>query len=89
MNIRLAPRALRRLQQIYAYIERDNPDAAALTIERLLEAAKKLQEHPKLGRPGWREGTRELIYAPFIIVYRIKGDVIEIATVLHGNRKHE
>jgi toxin ParE1/3/4 len=89
VNIRLAPRALRRLQQIYAFIESDKPDAAALTIERILEAAKKLEEHPKLGRPGRREGTRELIHAPFIIVYRIKDDVVEIATVLHGNRKYE
>ncbi|MDQ2949544.1 MAG: type II toxin-antitoxin system RelE/ParE family toxin [Acidobacteriota bacterium] len=89
MNIRFAPRALKHLQQIHAFIERDKPDAAANTIERVLTAAEKLQEHPNLGRPGRRKGTRELVHPPFLIVYRIKGDAVEIAAVLHGNRKYE
>ena len=65
---------------------KDNPDAAARTIEQILESAERLLEYPKLGKAGRVRGTRELVQRPFVIVYRVLEDVINIEAVLHGSR---
>ena len=45
-----------------------------------------LLQHPQMGRPGRKKGTRELVISrtPFIVVYRAKGARIEIIRLLHG-----
>jgi toxin ParE1/3/4 len=52
-------------------------------------AALDLEEFPRLGRTGDRAGARELVVArtPYILVYPIGGDVIEIVRVLHGAQR--
>jgi len=47
-----------------------------------------LAAHPYLGRPGRVAGTWELVVTstPFIAVYRVINDRIEILAVFHGNR---
>ena len=44
---------------------------------------------PGLGRPGRVAGTRELVVSgiPYIVPYRVKGEVVQIITVLHGAQK--
>ena len=44
---------------------------------------------PGLGRPGRVPGTRELIVSGtrYIVPYRVKEDVVQIITVLHGAQK--
>ena len=40
-----------------------------------------------MGRPGLVDGTRELIEAPYIMVYKVfDGGKIVILTVVHGAR---
>ncbi len=74
------------LDAIEAYIEVDNPAAAARTVLEIIEAVEQLAGHPGMGRPGRVPGTRELIIArlPYIVVYRVRGNVLEILRVLHG-----
>jgi addiction module RelE/StbE family toxin len=38
---------------------------------------------------GKKQGTRELVLAPlpYLMVYRIDGDIIHIARILHGAQK--
>lgn len=71
---------------IYAYIATDDPHAAAGVDERIEIAAEQLISFPESGRPGRVDGTRELVVGriPYIIPYRIVGDVIRILRVLHG-----
>jgi toxin ParE1/3/4 len=71
------------------YIARDNPAAAARQIERVFRAVTTLLHFPEIGRPGRRTGTRELVVGrtPFIAVYRIRDDTIEIVSVLHGRQR--
>jgi plasmid stabilization system protein ParE len=42
-----------------------------------------------MGRPGRRSGTRELVIAstPYIAIYRIKADSIQIVRLMHGAQK--
>jgi toxin ParE1/3/4 len=81
--------ALGNIERVGAYISEDNPAAAAETVERIREAVGLLQTYPNLGRPGRVDGTRELVVAgtPFIVPYRIRGDVIEIIRVFHGAQR--
>ena len=82
-------RAERSLEAIADYIARENRQAAYTTILTLRAAAARLTDNPALGRPGRVPGTRELVVAdtPYILPYRVQGDIIQILHVLHGARQ--
>ena len=88
-RIRWTERALRRLDQIGAFIEKDNPTAAAQVVVRIVSVVDNLAEHPAMGRVGRVKGTRELVLAdiPYIIPYRVVSDEIEILTVMHAAQR--
>jgi len=48
-----------------------------------------LAKFPNQGRQGRQSGTRELVFTPlpFIVVYRVKDEFVEIARVLHGSQR--
>ena len=71
------------------YIAEDNPLAAVAQGDRIDEQVDHLLLHPKMGRPGRKQGTRELVISrtPFIVVYRINGKRIELLRLLHGAQK--
>jgi len=87
-RIRWTLRALRRLDEIGAYIEQDNPEAAARVVVRIVTAVDTLTDLPATGRPGRIKGTREIVLTdiPYIIPYRVRRD-IEIITVMHAQQK--
>ncbi|RYB95986.1 type II toxin-antitoxin system RelE/ParE family toxin [Ciceribacter ferrooxidans] len=87
-RIRWTVRALRRLDEIGAYIEADDPDAAARVVARLVASVDMLAELPAAGRIGRIAGTREIVLSniPYIIPYRVRQD-IEIITVMHASQK--
>jgi len=43
-----------------------------------------LETIPNRGRSGRMAGTREFVVAPFILVYRVGADVVEILRVYHS-----
>ena len=73
---------------IFDYIEVDNPAAALALDELFSEKAERLTDHPKLGRPGRVDGTRELVvHENYILIYDIAGDLVRILRVLHAARR--
>jgi toxin ParE1/3/4 len=48
-----------------------------------------LKSFPHNGRTGRVDGTRELPLPPlpFVVVYRILADIVEIANVIHGAQR--
>ncbi len=82
-------RARHELLQIRDYIAADNPTAAEQAARRILETAERLRNTPHIGRPGRISGTREFVIArtPFIIVYRVRDQIIEILRVRHASRR--
>jgi toxin ParE1/3/4 len=88
-RLEYAPRYFRRLEDIYERIAADNPTAARHMIERIRAAVTRLAASPALGRPGRVAGTRELVIprTPYIVPYRVKGDVVQIITILHGAQR--
>lgn len=85
-TIRWTRRALGRLDQIGAYIARDNPDAAARVVSRIVTAVDALTSQPAMGRIGRVAVTRELVLAdlPYIIAYRVTDAHVDILTVMHA-----
>ena len=69
--------------------ERFGPAQARRAALAIYDGADSLKTHPNRGRPGRKPNTCELIIPglPFLIVYRIREDVIEINRILHGARK--
>ena len=74
--------------EIYDYIEADNPAAALVLDELFSEKAGRLVDHPGLGRLGSVAGTRELIaHRNYILVYDLVGDLVRVLRVLHAARQ--
>lgn len=73
------------LLAIVDYISDDNPDAAQRIKNDIEAKVTKLQDFPKMGRPGRTKGTRELVvWANYIIVYQENAFAIQILRVLHA-----
>jgi toxin ParE1/3/4 len=90
MRITFDPAARADLDDIFAWISKDNESAAYEMIARI-EARIELLATPGLehmGRPGLDEGTRELIEHPYIVVYEVFESRAEIVvwSVVHGAR---
>lgn len=86
MRLEWAVHAIEDRMNIFDYIEADNPQAAAIVDERISQHVQQLISHPRSGRIGRVENTRELIIdrTPFIAAYRIVGNTVRILRVLHG-----
>lgn len=89
MKIRWLRTALRNLEDEAACIAKDDPAAAARTVDRIRRAIDHLSGHPEIGRPGRVAGTRELVVpgTPYVIPDRVRGDQVEILRVFHGARR--
>lgn len=87
-RIRWTSRAVRRLDEIGAYIAKEDADAAARVVARIVSAVDMLSELPATGRIGRIKGTREMVLADisYIVPYRV-GDDIEIITIIHTSQK--
>jgi addiction module RelE/StbE family toxin len=88
-RLEYSPRYFRRLEDIRERIAADNPAAAVRMIERIRAAVERLAAFPAIGRPGRVAATREFVIpgTPYIIPYRVKGDVVQIITVLHSAQR--
>jgi addiction module RelE/StbE family toxin len=88
-RLEYAPRYFRRLEDIRERIAADNPTAATRMIERIRAAVTRLAVAPGLGWPGRVADTRELVIprTPYIVPYRVKGDVVQIITILHSAQR--
>ena len=86
MRVRWTEEALQHLREAYDYIQMDKPSAAARMADLIEAAASHLGLFPAMGRPSKWPGTRELAIAgtPFILVYRVKNNVLEILALYHG-----
>jgi toxin ParE1/3/4 len=89
MNIRWSPAAAENLSRIFEYIRPDNPFAAERVVRTIYDSAGSLESFPYRGRVGRVDGTRELVLPslPFVIVYRVLEDAVEIAAVIHGAQR--
>jgi toxin ParE1/3/4 len=81
--------ALNNLTDQLEYVAEDNPSAAARLEMEIERQIHHLATHPHMGRPGRVRGTRELVITrtPYIAIYRISSEAIQILRLLHGAQK--
>jgi len=84
-----SPRAITDLEAIREHIAYDSEVYASLMVSRLVAAPNRLIEFPEMGRVVPEFGQpdmRELVIRPYRLVYRLRGEFVEVATVFHAAR---
>jgi toxin ParE1/3/4 len=80
--------AAEELERICERIERDNPETARRVARAIYDdGCARLEAFPYLGRASSRmPRRRELVFPPlpYIVVYKVTEDAVEISHVFHG-----
>jgi toxin ParE1/3/4 len=87
MQVRWSIPAAEDLEHIFEWMERDNPKAARRVARTIYDECARLKDFPNLGRASHRmAGRRELTFSPlpYIVVYQVKPDAVEISRIFHG-----
>ena len=91
MQLVWSPRARQQRHAAIEYIANDDPRTALDVLDRIEHQTDMLLDHPELGRPGRKQGTRELVISrtPFVVVYRVRPRAkrVELLTLLHGSQQ--
>jgi len=72
-----------------AYIAQENPPAATRVADAIVKRTNDLALLPYQERPGRAPNKRELVIPrmPFIVIYRLGENRIDVLAVLHGARR--
>jgi addiction module RelE/StbE family toxin len=93
IDIRYLPTAEKDLMEIFEYIKKDNPAAAASELDKFDQAISKLSRTPSLGviprdRRLREMGYRILVVDKYLVFYVVKKKSIQIRRVIHGARRY-
>jgi len=86
----IARSAIRDLEEIHAYIARDNSAAAQAFVLKLLDEARSLVAFPERGGIiKERRGARFVMVHPYLVVYRIEEEtrIVRVLRYWHGARE--
>jgi addiction module RelE/StbE family toxin len=97
--VRITPRALADLEQIFEYIRRDSPQNATVMIAKLIDAIDGLNilphrfDVPRVGMVGGRQ-VRSMPVRPYLVRYRIDETrravyVLRVAMARGGGRESD
>jgi toxin ParE1/3/4 len=91
MDYRVAwsPRALDDVESIASYVSRDSTAHASAVVTKIIRATRTLKRFPLAGRivPEFEDETlRERFVYSYRIIYRIDGQTVTVAAVIHGKR---
>ncbi|MDQ3847551.1 MAG: type II toxin-antitoxin system RelE/ParE family toxin [Thermoproteota archaeon] len=84
-----SPRAVEDVEAIALYIAADSTSYAAAVVKKIVDTTRNLSRFPFAGRviPEFgEENIREKLVYSYRIIYRIQGETITIAAVIHGKR---
>jgi toxin ParE1/3/4 len=87
MKVRYERGALADLDEIFAYIAKDNREAAARLVARIEEVSGRLSASPFMGQATSRPGFRRFPVGNYLIVYEVGQDEIVIHYIRHGARR--
>ena len=93
-QLRYTEQAKADLIQIKRYIAKESGSntVAVRYMEKLRQQCRKLAELPStMGRPRpeLMEGIRSIPYGNYIILFRYKGSLVEIVSIIEGHRDIE
>lgn len=74
---------------IWREVAMDSPDAADRLLDRLAARVRILGTFPEAGmaRPDIAPAARVLVEPPYLLLYRLIPDGVQIVRVLHGARR--
>ena len=80
------PSCRRRFEGIKNYLKEHHPGLAEPTVRTIYQRIRSLKTGPNRGRPGHRNGTREMSLTPlpYVVVYSVRPDAVEILHIYHG-----
>ncbi|HUY80713.1 MAG TPA: type II toxin-antitoxin system RelE/ParE family toxin [Acidobacteriaceae bacterium] len=86
MQIRWTFNAAEDMEHIWDYLRAHHPEFAERTVRKVYDEIRTLAQTPRLGRIGRESGTRELVISglPYIAVYRVKDETVEVLHIFHG-----
>jgi toxin ParE1/3/4 len=87
MQIRWSLAAADDLERICQRVEQDNPEAARRIARTIYDTCSRLRDFPNLGRARANmPGRRGLPFSslPYIVVYQVRAEVVEISRIFHG-----
>lgn len=86
MRIRWTPAEAADLQKISDYLTERHPHYRDSTMRKLYGTIRALKEWSGCGRPGRVDGTGEVLFppSPYVAVYRVKGQTIEVMRIYHA-----
>src|SRR5436305_14873616 len=94
-RVNLTKRALAGIEQIHAYIAKNSPQNAPVTVANLLDAIDGLQIFPHRypvykGKRQPSQSVRRMPVPPFLVYYPVNDSAksVDIVAVLHGARRH-
>lgn len=85
----ISPDALADLEGIFNFIATDAPEAAERMAEELFAAFEQLAAWPRSGHNRSDLTKRDVRFwpvRPYLVVYRERGNGVQIAAILHGSR---
>jgi toxin ParE1/3/4 len=92
-EIRYLPTAEADLEDIFDYLVRDNPSAAASMLEKFDDVISRLADNPHLGVAPRDDrlrklGYRMLIIGDYLVFYVAKSETVQIRRIIHGARNY-
>jgi toxin ParE1/3/4 len=86
MRVRWTTTAADDLAHLVDYIRKDNPAAARRVAQTIYQSIARLRKFPNAGRIGLAENSRELVFSPwpYIAVYEIVGDQVQVLRIRHA-----
>jgi len=88
VNLEWSGFSIKDREEIFDYIEADNPQAAIEVDNSIEEQVQRLIQFPLSGRIGRIRATRELVITgtAYVVAYSAVGETIRILRALHGAR---
>ena len=94
-KVRLTPEAVRDLAEIKRYISKElgNPIAAQRVTSNITSTLRILEQHSMAGPSvealtGHTSGLRLLNCGQYIAIYRVDGEIISVARIIHGHQDY-
>ena len=89
MKVTWSALAERRALEAVDYIAQDRPQSAAAWLEELIERVGELDQFARRGRVVREIGLpayREILHAPYRVIYRVDASRVVILTLRHSRR---
>ena len=85
-GLRITDRAEADLDELWVFIAGGNQDAADRMVDAILASSRLHVRFPGMGqnRPKVGTGLRNFVVSPYVVFYRLQGEIVELIRVIHS-----